>query len=334
MILPWHLRQAIETELQDVSLRSVTRTARDLRERYRSRETQGGAPVRSDADVRAYAVSRFPSTYAAVYAALDAVKALRPGWHPRSVLDVAAGPGTATFAALALWPEIERATLLDKEPGMLDMAQRLARSVPARALQSAKFVRFDATSAWQIEPHDLVISAYLLSELPESKHDALVRRMWASAANALCLIEPAKSSPGFEIVRRARRLLIDDGAFIVAPCPHAHACPMPPNRWCHFAQRVERTRVHRVVKEGFRPYEDEKFSYVAAAREMGFPFEARVTLQPQQTQAGMELELCTQAGVLVRTLVQKRDRAAYRLARKLRWGSAIVAGDADEPVGE
>ena len=56
------------------------------------------------------------------------------------------------------------------------------------------------------------------------------------------------------------------GAHVIAPCPHAADCPLAAADWCHFAQRIERTKIHRSVKGAELGYEDEKFSYIAVAR--------------------------------------------------------------------
>ena len=43
--------------------------------------------------------------------------------------------------------------------------------------------------------------------------------------------------------------------------------------WCHFTQRLPRSRAHKQIKEADVPFEDEKFSYVALtrARSRGVP---------------------------------------------------------------
>lgn len=42
---------------------------------------------------------------------------------------------------------------------------------------------------------------------------------------------------------------------------------MTGDNWCHFAVRVQRTRLHKALKGGDAPYEDEKFTYLVLTRE-------------------------------------------------------------------
>ena len=80
------------------------------------------------------------------------------------------------------------------------------------------------------------------------------------------IVEPGTPA-GYERILAARARLIELGRVIVAPCPHQAACPMPPGKdWCHFGARVNRSALHRRVKDADLSYEDEKFSYVVAVR--------------------------------------------------------------------
>ena len=42
---------------------------------------------------------------------------------------------------------------------------------------------------------------------------------------------------------------------------------MEPDDWCHFTCRVARSRLHKLLKGGEAPYEDEKFAFLAVARQ-------------------------------------------------------------------
>jgi ribosomal protein RSM22 (predicted rRNA methylase) len=94
--------------------------------------------------------------------------------------------------------------------------------------------------------------------------------------------------------------------------------------WCHFAARVSRSSLHRQVKGGSLPYEDEKYSYVAATR-VPVPTEppARIVRKPQLRKGQVLLDLCTSDEGLVRDTVTKRHGERYRAARDANWGDAL-----------
>ena len=106
---------------------------------------------------------------------------------------------------------------------------------------------------------------------------------------------------------------------MLAPCPAETACPMTEPDWCHFAARVERSSLHRRVKDGQLNYEDEKFSYVAVGRE-AVPLPAgRIIRHPQHRPGLIVLETCTAAG-LQSQRITKRTKEDFRAARKASWG--------------
>ena len=68
-----------------------------------------------------------------------------------------------------------------------------------------------------------------------------------------------------------RDILLREGAFLLAPCPHSGPCPLQSPDRCHFSCRVSRSRLHRMLKGGEAPYEDEKFTYLIFSRTPGTP---------------------------------------------------------------
>ena len=119
-----------------------------------------------------------------------------------------------------------------------------------------------------------------------------------------------------------RARLIAQGAHVIAPCPHDGACPLAPPDWCHFTQRLARSRTHKHLKRGELPFEDEKFIYVALSRTHPATRPARVLAQPVMGKADIRARLCTEAGVTV-AIAPRRDKAAYARFRRLRWGDAV-----------
>lgn len=330
MDLPNSLRLALSHELASVSQKQVAEAASNLSLRYRSRQ-----PINNDsflcsyADVQAYAAVRLPATFAALYAVLSAVRARKPTWQPHTMLDAGAGPGTAMWAASELWTELELVILLEREEAMIAFGKQLSTHARSPALQHAHWQKVDLLSQWSHAPCDLVTTSYVLGELDATKHAAYIAKLWSITGDTLVIIEPG-TPVGFSHIRIARQQLIAAGAHILAPCPHALACPMVNDDWCHFAQRITRTQLHRSAKQADLSYEDEKFSYIAVSRTPGTHIESRVIRHPQIRPGHIHLELCTPGG-LKNAVVTRKDKAAFRQARDLHWGDALHTVD-DEHV--
>ena len=109
--LPAELRAALDTRLQGLSRVETAERAALISRTYRDGGNSGA--ITSEADALAYALARMPATYAAVTASLNALCELRPDFAPASLLDVGAGPGTATWAAAEAFPSLQDFALLD-----------------------------------------------------------------------------------------------------------------------------------------------------------------------------------------------------------------------------
>ncbi len=109
-------------------------------------------------------------------------------------------------------------------------------------------------------------AGYVLAEIAAPAQEGFVRRLWEAARQALVLIEPG-TPDGFARLRAARTALIAAGAHVAAPCTHEAGCPMAGEDWCRFLVRVQRSRDHRLLKQGERPFEDEPYAYLVVMRE-------------------------------------------------------------------
>ena len=151
-----------------------------------------------------------------------------------------------------------------------------------------------------------------------------IKAAWQAAEHLLIVVEPG-TMKGFATIRAVRDQLIEAGAFLVAPCPHSNACPMPTDEtdWCHFSARVDRTQLHRRLKGGLLGYEDEKFSYLVAAKHPVTAELARVVRHPLRQPGFTQLELCTPEGLQTLS-IKKRDKEAWKRARKTDWGDGFA----------
>lgn len=251
--LPPALKARIDALLEGVSRKELAVRAAATSRAYRA-GAGSASTINDDASVVAYVLARMPATYAVAAAVFEAVKVAAPSFAPKSLLDVSAGPGTASWAARETWPELLEITLTDSSAEFLHLAKRLATG----ALANATFVagELGATALPQAE---LVTASFVLAEIAEARQDDIVRRLWAAATDTLVLIEPGTPA-GFARIRAARRLLIGDGGHVLAPCTHDAACPIEGSDWCHFSQRLPRSRDHLKVKGASVPFEDERYA--------------------------------------------------------------------------
>jgi ribosomal protein RSM22 (predicted rRNA methylase) len=120
-----------------------------------------------------------------------------------------------------------------------------------------------------------------------------------------------------------RAQLLAQGAHVVAPCPHDATCPLAAPDWCHFTQRLPRSRAHKQIKGVELPFEDEKFSFVALSRTPVTERRARVLAQPEVNKVEVAAKLCTANGLFV-AKVPRRAKADYARARRWRWGDLVT----------
>jgi ribosomal protein RSM22 (predicted rRNA methylase) len=138
----------------------------------------------------------------------------------------------------------------------------------------------------------------------------------------LVIVEPGTPG-GYARIAAARRVLAGLGLHVVAPCPHDGECPIVPDRdWCHFAVRLNRTALHRRIKDGTLSFEDEKFSYVAASARPWPRAQGRILRHPLKRKGLVTLRLCTAEDGLADRAVSKRQGETYREARDAVWGDA------------
>ncbi len=187
-------------------------------------------------------------------------------------------------------------------------------------MQAATWLDADLSHPTAFEEHDLVVISYAIGELSTRSVTRLISSAW-EAARVLVIVEPG-TPKGFGHVLDVRNAMISAGAKLIAPCPHHEECPLAAaGDWCHFAERVERSAIHRRVKSAALGYEDEKFSYVVAAKDPVVRPAARVVRHPQVHGGHMQLTLCTAKG-LQQATITRSQKALYRAARKARWGDA------------
>ncbi|WP_372781544.1 small ribosomal subunit Rsm22 family protein [Phenylobacterium sp.] len=320
--LPAALRVALDRALDGVPRKGLAERAARTSEAYRAGQPSAGV-IREADDALAYALTRLPATYAACAAVFAEAARMVPGFEPGTLLDAGAGTGAASWAAAEVWPGLSAVTWLDANPPLLALAAQLATAGPP-ALRTAEVRRADLTAAGPWPRADVVVASYALAEIPSDKQASTIAELWASCEGILALVEPGTPA-GYGRILAARTALIAAGATVPAPCPHELACPLVGEDWCHFSVRLPRSRDHRLAKGGEVPFEDERFSYLIAARPgiAAGPRRPRILAPPRVGKPGIALKLCGLDGQVEPRLVTKRDQPAYAVARRLGWGDVI-----------
>jgi ribosomal protein RSM22 (predicted rRNA methylase) len=319
--VPLPLSRALDAVLDGLPADPLRRATASLIEAYRSGAPPTAQVLRDPTTAAAYAAYRMPATHAAVTRALRLATDLAPGLEVGSLVDVGGGTGAAAWAVADAFPGLERATVLDGSPDALALGARIGRHGPA-PVAGATWTRAVLGPGTALPAADLVTVSYVLGELPEALRHTVVDAAAAAAARLVLVIEPG-TPRGYAAVLEARDRLTGAGWHLLAPCPQDGPCPVAsrPGDWCHFAARLDRTALHRRLKGGRLGHEDEKFSFVVAARDPVSPAAGRVLRHPVTRKGLVQLEVCDAQASTGRVVVTRRDPIAYRAARDASWGS-------------
>ena len=317
--LPAELKAALDARLHGLSRNDAAGRAAVISRTYR--DGGGSGAIRTEADALAYALARMPATYAAVTACLNALAEITPDFAPKSLLDVGAGPGTASWAAAEAFSSLQGLTLLDANNALRALALELVSG--SSRLRGMTYQQGEARAALaSAEAADLVVASYVIGEMSEGERSALAALMWAKTRDTLLVVEPGTPA-GYARIMALREQLIAAGAHVAAPCPHDGQCPLAAPDWCHFTQRLPRSQAHRQLKSAELAFEDERFAYVALTRALAARRPARVLAQPVVSKVEVTAKLCTPDGLAI-TKVPRRAKADYAAARRWRWGDGVM----------
>ncbi|MBV9568231.1 MAG: SAM-dependent methyltransferase, partial [Hyphomicrobiales bacterium] len=314
--LPPALSAAIEKLAAGMRQSEVVQRTALISAQYREGKGSQTA-IASEDDVAAYLLARMPATFAAASASLRAASELMPSFSPSSLLDLCAGPGTASFAALSLWPEISTVTMVDANPFFLAAAQSLGVICGTAAMRQAKLIRSRFAAVWDELPSaELVVMSYALVELDQAIIAELSRRIWSRSKGLLLFVEPG-TPEGFRRILVCRNALIEEGAHLAAPCPHVATCPMPQHAWCHFTERLPRSRQHRLAKGAQVNFEDEPYIYLAFSRSgLEFRPRGRIVSRVRVSKADVRFTVCGEGGRLTDEMAPRRERGIYAKMRR------------------
>lgn len=315
MDIPQELKEEIEKIVTENKFAQIIEESQEISKMYRENDGKGKRLVTKQSEAMAYAISRMPATYCAVYSVLS--QCLKNyNQEIKTVLDIGAGTGAATWAIKNLI-DTEQITCLEREKEMRTVGSQLMKE----ELANVDWKEFDLNKDEIEEKADLVITSYVINELSEEYRKNAITKMWNATNGVLVIIEPG-TPEGFKHILEARDMLLEKGANIVAPCSHNGKCPINKDDWCSFYVRVARSGIHRQAKKGELGYEDEKFSYIAFSKTPINIYKSRVLRHPQIHSGYVKVKLCTEQGIIEKTY-SKKDKDIYKRIKKMSAGDTI-----------
>lgn len=304
------LLQALSQLEASIPLDQLTNAYAQLSQAYRRQSALG----LSSHELRvAYVLARMPATVGAlkqVFSHLD------PD-NITSLVDLGSGPGSVLWA-LEDFDGIRQALCLDQNPDLMNLGAEIFTS-PERMTVKRQVQKLNQNV--EFPAADLITMSYALNEIKPPHRTLLLSSAWQSCQKAFVIVEPGTPA-GFENIKNARQYLIEQGAYIQAPCTHEQTCPMSQSDWCHFSTRVQRSDTHRRIK-GRLPYEDEKYSYVIALKDKPLPRpSARIIKKPQKSSGLVQIDVCDKDGLKTEK-ISKKQGPVYKQARKYEWGDGV-----------
>ena len=316
MDIPEGLKDSINKLLSENKSSNIIENAQIISSRYRKNDGKGKRLLTNELEAVSYVISRMPATYAAVYSAFKQILA-NYNEKMTSLLDVGAGTGAGTWAVNEI-ENMSQITCLEIEKSMSNIGKKIMKNT---ALDNVQWKSYNILQDEIAEKADIVLTSYMINELPEQKRENAVLKLWQATNKLMVVIEPG-TPEGFKNILNIRNLIKEQGGYIVAPCCCNGECPIKENDWCAFYARVARSSIHRQAKGGNLGYEDEKFSYIAFSKTPVEITGERILRHPQINSGFVKVKLCTAEGIQEKTY-SKKDGEIYKKIKKLDAGEKI-----------
>ncbi|MDD4278151.1 MAG: small ribosomal subunit Rsm22 family protein [Candidatus Sumerlaeales bacterium] len=297
----------------------------DIGKWYAQKEKHQGSFVWNDNHYLSYALSRMPATYMVASRVLSEVSLIGDSnSYINSHLDLCSGPGTFSFALQELFQGLTVRTCIERAGGFIKLGKVLesAASDTTKGCinwQCADIMQADFPSA------DLVTIGYGLNELNRVDSERIVRKAY-EATNKILVIADTGTPEDYDRLLSIRQLVVNLGATIIAPCMHSDFCryreQISASGWCHFSLRVPRTRIQRFIKNGTQSFEDERYTWLVAAKDTQCHAigDMRILNHPRKSNKGIDMTVCLPSGCVESITVPKRDVLAYKSLVKKQWG--------------
>ncbi|MDQ3239691.1 MAG: small ribosomal subunit Rsm22 family protein [bacterium] len=325
--LPESIEKSIYTILQQQETPEWVHRAMNLHLRYTNGKTDKKF-VHDYVDALAYLGLRAPATYAQVFGALGAIVEMVPSWRPTSLLDIGSGPGTAAWAAIIHWPDLDKITCLDEDKDFISLGKQIIKD--SEFGYYINWINRDVRSGISKDgkTYDLIIISNVLNELSTADQEILIREVFNHCKGMLVIIEPG-TPRGSQIVSSIAEKLCKDGILLAPYITNTFV--EDKEYYLHFPQRFIRPDFQRRVRQQMREnskmasdWEESKYSYVVLSK---FPAEkycwGRIVGETTTQKGFLEVPVMT-AENIGKIKVMKRDKETFAFAKRLKWGTTIA----------
>ena len=319
-----HWLQVARAETHAISDRDILRRILPDIQRLADRFTTGRATSVPDAaaylrDTRAcaaYSLFFAPQTHARLGHVLAELPPFPATDRPLRILDLGAGTGAASWALLDhLGSRPVQLTAWDHSRPALrclhDLFSNLRRARWPQAILRTTHAPLDNLAA-NTETFDVILLHYVFNELdPEIQRRLLSRATRALAPDGRLLIcEPLLHDAGDYMRELRAYALADLGMQVLAPCPHAQACPL--DEACHAVRTWTLPRTLQILNTTLhRDLRHLAFSFLVltpeAAPSAGRPLRVRIVGSPSHAKGQTLCPACCPNGNIQRLQLLHRD---------------------------
>ena len=251
MQLPMHLQEKINDLYSKLPKKKLTETRAELTKKYKEQTGASKALISSNDDSLVYSISRMPATFSVIFSLVSNL--VEQGYlkNIKTIADIGSGTGAGYFALKEIFDDLEF-RLYERDKFMINTFNELCDDeIEVSKLDIIKDnISLDA---------DLVMLSYVLSEMTENDRLTVVKKLLPNAGGKLLLIDTGTPETYKEYMQ-IKDFVQSLGYSVVAPCV-CKKCTLE-NDYCQFYARVERSAIHKQIKEASLSYEDEKYFYL------------------------------------------------------------------------
>jgi len=234
-----------------------------------------------------------------------------------SVVDFGGGPGTFLFAfskfkTLNQYTNVERS---DSFIGIMNvLVEEFLSSSTTHTHVDSISCNYLKLGSQDIPTSDLCVFSYTLCERENSP---VCLSDLVEHSNMVLIIEPGTPS-GFKNIIQAKDKLIEKGFGTIAPCTVSNGfCPLRDSEsdWCHFVERVDRSRIQRHLKNGVLGYEYEKYSYLLMSKNSIHSDGKRIISRPNYTKHSISFDICSEKNSHI-VITKKENKSKFKIVKK------------------